>query len=536
MKIANLKGDFFNVKKFLMPVLIFVLAVSNYCFAEDLAVSSVNNNFVSGDVLVVLKPDNNSNVKISAADFNMGSEAFRLASVAGSHGAWVKETYPEISETSNLSFALLHSDSMTTEELINELSSRKDVLVASPNYKVQIAKTTDDPITVSANNGLWGLNYINIQDAWNYTTGDDEIYVAVLDTGIDHTNPDLTANVDTSFSYNVLNTNSNAVDDNGHGTHVAGIIGAVGNNGLGIVGTNWNVRMIPVKIFDYTGEGDVSNIILGLNYVAKLLRDNPNMKMAAVNMSLQIYYKTSPVYQNVIRDSLWWALKAIDSTNRPVIVVAAGNKNITVGEPSASGYVYPASYPGLHNMISVSAIDSNGNKADFSNSGGTISAPGVGILSTWLQSATNYHTDDGVSVYTQKGTSMAAPFVSGAAALLLAYSPTRTAYQLKLAILGENSISSSEANTASSGILNINTAIDYQNNNPNLPAKAATTQYDTIKIEDVDDNDDNIKSSSGSGGCNSGLSLACGIILASIIILRETYINFKRLVKNKFSC
>ena len=523
------------MKKILIFILFSALAINstkenNYADADE-------KFYVEGDVIVVLNPTN-ENATIAASDFNMGSEAFRVASVATTCGAWVKNTYPELSQAGNKTFALLHSDTASTEDLISELLQRPDVVAASPNYKATVAVLPDDPLVPGTYSGLWGINYINAPGVWDMTTGGEDIYVAVLDTGIDHTNPDLTANVDTSIGKNVLSSTSNAVDDSGHGSHVAGIIGAVGNNNLGITGINWKVKLIPVKCMDSLGQGSSATILNGVNYVIDILKKNPDMKMAAVNMSLQIYSSRAPNYSNTVSDALWRGLKVLDNLNRAVIVVAAGNRSITVGQPSANGYVYPASYPGLHNMISVSAINQSSDLISSSNKGANISAPGYQIVSTYPQNIASDYTDDGVGIKQLNGTSMAAAHVSGVAALLLAAKPNRTAYQLRQAIIPGTSTASDATS------LNAFTSLEYQTQNPNLAKQASSDEYDAIFSEttttqqnttDQNTTDQNTtqqnttnntvtSSSSGGGGCN---MCSCAFLIPLI---------FFALVKKNVSC
>ena len=172
----------------------------------------------------------------------------------------------------------------------------------------------------------------------------------------------------------------------------------------------------------------------------------------------------------------------MDSLNEAVIVCAAGNYNAVVGQATTTTkysngrlvygkgyYVYPASFQGLDNMISVSASTSSGTLSDFTNTGADISAPGVDILSTWIQAASSYVTDEGVSLRSAQGTSMAAPHVSGAVALLASIMPEMTAYQLKRTIL----------DSTSTGILDLRAAINYQASNTNIQEEGTEGQdYD----------------------------------------------------------
>ena len=224
------------------------------------------HEIISGDVIVVFKPRDKEK-KISASDFGMGSEAFRVASIATESGAWVKNTYPNISQVDNNVFALLHSDTMSSEELIKELSKRSDVVAVSPNYKVYAAVIPNDTYTPSNNDGLWGLNYINAPEAWEITKGNENIYIAVLDSGIDYENPDISANYDRTYSKNFLSGSDTVKDENGHGTHVSGTIGAVGNNSLGICGVNWNVKLIGLRALNSGGSGNVSDVIKAVDYL-----------------------------------------------------------------------------------------------------------------------------------------------------------------------------------------------------------------------------------------------------------------------------
>lgn len=493
--------------------------------------------YIPGDIFVVLKPEEN-NAVITADDLRMGSEAFRVASFAASSGSWVKETYANLSEAGNSIFALLHSDSISTDQLLSEISSRPEVIAASPNYIVHNAEVfTNDAITPSndGNNYLWGLRNIQAPEAWEYSTGSPDIYVAVIDTGIDYTNPDLTDNVIRGFGTNIIANSDDARDDHGHGTHVAGTIGAVGNNNIGTVGVNWDVGLIPIKALDSTGSGSLNQIARGFDHIAELLDRNPGLKIAAINCSIEVYLNIIPNHDNLVHFPLWRAFKALDEKNKSVIVVAAGNQEAVIGAPTtkakySSGsliyrkgwYEYPASFLGLNNMISVSALDTDNTIAYFSNTSADISAPGVNITSTWRQNASEgnsiFSTSDGTMMKLESGTSMAAPHVSGAVALLASLKPEQSAYQLKTAILRGNT----------NGALDIVRAIDFQNENLNLPVSAGTNEYD-----DYNDYNGNsgynytgneeqpgildIIAGAGGNGCNSGFGIL--FIMLTLIIL-----------------
>ncbi len=252
-----------TAKKIMLCVLLVLASVPAY-----------GAEYVPGDVLVVLKPSESEGRLTAASLGAMGRESLRAASFAASSGAWVKELYPAISEAGSSVYALMHSENKSPEVFAQELMQNPEVLAASPNYIFHAAVIPNDSYITEC----WGMNYINAPSAWNITTGSSAVYVAVLDSGIDYENPDLTGNIASAYEKNTIGGDS-AQDDYGHGTHVAGIIGAVGDNHLGVAGVNWDVRLIPVKTLDKTGDGTFSQVINALNYVTELIQQGVNLSL-----------------------------------------------------------------------------------------------------------------------------------------------------------------------------------------------------------------------------------------------------------------
>ena len=474
------------------------------------AVPAFAAEYAPGDVLVVLKPSNPA-AGVSASSLSgMGSEAVRTASFAAASGEYVKRVYPAISQAGGSVYALLHS-AKSPEEFTQELLKNPEVIAASPNYIVKAAVTPND----SYFDECWGLNYINAPTAWNSSTGSSNVYVAIIDSGIDFTHPDLVDNIDTDYSGYVITTYNTGQDQNGHGTHVAGIIGAVGNNRIGISGVCWNVKLLSVRALDAQGYGTIDDVIGSIDYITECIQDGVNIR--AVNLSLETYLSAKPDHDTLVRMPLWRAFKDLDSLNQAVIVVAAGNYSTAVGQPTTrtvreeggivfrpGQYVYPASFQGLNNMISVSALSTNGDIASFSNTNASISAPGVSILSTWPQGS-GTRLSDGTTLAQSSGTSMASPFVAGAAALLSSLRPNNTAYQLKRAILD-----------GSGSKLNLTAAINYQANTSIPSTSTEWTEYNDYKNYTTDESSYGFSNgSSSSGGCNSagmGLLAAFGLL------------------------
>jgi len=326
-------------------------------------------------------------------------------------------------------------------ETINLLKKNPAVVYAEPDYYLEAVDTIPNDPSYSR---LYGLERISAPAAWDTYTGAKNVVVGVIDTGVQYTHPDLAGNIwvnpgeianngidddnngyiDDVYGWNFVSNNNRPLDDNGHGTHVAGTIGAVGNNGIGVVGVTWNTQIAALKFLDAGGGGYTSDAIRAINYAK-------NKNFAITNNSWG-----GGSFSQSLKD-------AIDSYSG-LVIAAAGNN----GTNNDSSPTYPASYTSS-NVIAVAATNSSDGRASYSNYGSTsvdLGAPGDAIYSTYINSG----------YATASGTSMAAPQVSGAAALLKSYNPSLTTAQIKSAILSNvDAVSSLSGRTVTGGRLNV---------------------------------------------------------------------------------
>lgn len=327
------------------------------------------------------------------------------------------------------------------------------------NGTLKASLTPNDP----AINLQWALSRLNMSSVWNTTVGSNNVVVAVIDTGVNYNHPDLAPNmwinpdeiagngidddlngvVDDVYGYNAITGTGISLDDNGHGSHCAGVIGAKGNNSTGIAGLNWNIKIISIKFLSSTGSGSLWNAVKGLNYVTNLKRRGINVALTSNSWGGGGFYQT-----------LYDAIAA--TQNEGMLFVAAAGNDAQNLDATPS---YPASY-NLENIISVAAINSSGTRASFSNYGATtvdLAAPGVDIYSTWYTTGYQYSS----------GTSMAAPQVSGALALWKAYKPALTWQQLKTVLYSSASTNPQLTSTIIGGReLNILSGLGYLAENP----------------------------------------------------------------------
>lgn len=344
--------------------------------------------------------------------------------------------------------------------------------IAEPNYIYRANRVSDDPMMGQ----LWGLKNlgqkdssgkvgvagmdIGVEQAWDITTGSDKVVVAVIDTGVDFNHPDLVDNlwtneaelkgaagvdddnngvIDDIHGFNAITGNGNAMDDQGHGSHCSGTIGAKGNDGKGIVGVNWDVKIMAVKFLDANGSGTLENALKSIDYATKM-----GAKVMSNSWGGGGFSQT--LFDSIKRSNEAGAL----------FIAAAGNEsNNNDSNPS-----YPASYD-VPNIISVAAIDNQGAKASFSNYGKRtvhIGAPGVNIYSS-----------TGGAYDSWSGTSMATPHVSGVAALVWANEPNLTAIELKQRLLQTSRpISGLKGKTKTGGLVNAFLALTNKMPEPDI--------------------------------------------------------------------
>lgn len=341
---------------------------------DDGRPAALSGEHVEGEVIVRFKPGT-TRAAATAAHARLGARRKREFKVVPGL---------ELAKTSR---------GRSVEATVREYEAMPEVLYAQPNYVKRIALTPNDPQF----SGQWGLVNtgqtagvadadIDAEEAWEITTGNRSVTVAVIDTGVDYEHPDLAPNmwtnpgeipgngiddegngyVDDVHGYDTANNDGDPLDDNGHGTHVAGILGAQSNNAVGVAGTSWNVSIMAIKVFGASGTGTTVDILEAMQYLAQSPARIANNSWGGNHAFDQAEYD---------------AIAAIDK----LFVCAAGNGGADgVGDDNESAPYYPASYD-LSNILAVGASTGADGAAAFSNYGAAsvdVFAPGVDILST----------------------------------------------------------------------------------------------------------------------------------------------------------
>lgn len=403
--------------------------------------------------------------------FRGGVTAAQAESVARTYGAREARKFKAPRKNPNAAagrwWHLKLAPGSNAKRVLERLGRDPMVETAEPNYIVRTTAVPNDP----RYGELWGLNNIgqtggsfdadiDAPEAWDIQTGSPNVLVAVIDTGVDYTHPDLAANmwtnpgeipgngidddgngyVDDVYGYDFYNNDANPFDDFGHGTHVAGTIAAEGNNGVGVVGVSWRARIMAVKFLGADGSGTTAGAISAVLYANDMGARVMNNSWGGGGFS----------------QALMDAIITADQANS-LFVAAAGN----AGSNNDTTSFYPANY-NVPNVLAVAATDQYDAKASFSNYGATtvhLGAPGVNILSSVPVSGASCCSDpSGYKLLS--GTSMATPHVSGAATLLLAQDGTRSAAGLKnLMMATSDPVASLAGITVTGGRLNVHRAI-----------------------------------------------------------------------------
>jgi subtilisin family serine protease len=342
---------------------------------------------------------------------------------------------------------------ISVAQALDQYQSNPNVALVQPDYFVAAERVPNDPLYRNQwpyNNPFNQASTIKATAAWDTTVGSGQSIVAVIDTGIDLAHPDLAANlwrnagevpgnnvdddgngfIDDIHGYNFVRNTGSPVDDNGHGTHVAGILGAVGNNGLGVAGLAWNVKIMALKFMDASGRGATSAALRALNYAVQMGATISNNSW------------TSSAADSVLETGIRNAQAA-----GHIYVAAAGNTatNLDVRK------IYPAGFT-PDNIVAVAALDSSNRLASWSNWGPNtvdIAAPGSGIYSTLR----------GNRYGTMSGTSMATPFVAATLALVRELHPTWTYRQVIDQVLNSADRLTTLNGKVASGKLNVAAAL-----------------------------------------------------------------------------
>ena len=338
-----------------------------------------------------------------------------------------------VRQIDNDTFALTVS-ATERDRITHELESSPAVVSVRRDNIFHSARTPNDPCYTSCTlNGIggsvttsqWQYAKVNAPAAWDQTLGSSSIRVALLDTGVSQTHPELSGKVDygTTFATGAGSAN----DSSGHGSHAAGLITAITDNATAISSLGWNTRVLSVKVLDDAGNGYGSDIAAGIRYAA-------DQGTPIISMSL------GGGDDGAVSSAVSYA------QSKGVLIVAAAGNGTPGGNLTAPQY--PAAY---RDVISVAASDQNDNLADFSYRGSwvKIAAPGVGILSTYKN--TSYAILD--------GTSMATPQVAAAAALVLAAHPGISASEISARLHQSADHTSGTGSSVQWGRLNVGNAI-----------------------------------------------------------------------------
>jgi subtilisin family serine protease len=328
---------------------------------------------------------------------------------------------------------LVRVDGVAVEEALARLAQDPRVEYAEPDYLWSIDRVPDDPRypeqyglnNVGQTGGVAGSD-IGAERAWDRFTGDPEFLIGDIDTGAEYDHPDLAANiwtnpgeipgngvdddhngyVDDVHGYDFLNHDGDPRDDNGHGTHTAGIIAAVGDNGAGVSGVVWHAKIVVLKFLGANGSGPTSAAVEALQYATRL-----GVRVTNNSWGGGAFSKT-------LEDAIGAA-----AASGALFIAAAGNSRADTDRTPQ----YPGALPD-DCVVTVAATDNADQLASFSNFGATsvdLAAPGVDVLSTY----------PGADYKTLSGTSMATPFVTGAVAFLMGRFPGMDALQVKARLL-----------------------------------------------------------------------------------------------------